>query len=114
MIDVYALWKLIRFMRRGRYDIVHTHSSKAGILGRIAARLAGVPIVVHTLHSLVFHEYQKPWQNSLYIALKRLCAPLTDVLISVNEITGRGALQAGVGRPEQHVTIYSGMPLDPF
>ena len=114
LTDVRCLFRLWRFMRRGRYDIVHTHSSKAGILGRIAARLARVPIVVHTLHSLVFHEYQEAWKNQLYIVLKRLCAPLTDVLISVNDKTTEGALAAGIGRPEQYLTIYSGMELRPF
>ena len=113
-LDMKAFWELYRFIRRGKYDIVHTHSSKAGILGRVAARAAGVPVVVHTLHSLVFHEYQKAWQNWVYIRLKRLCAPMTHSLISVNDATARGALQAGVGRPEQHITIFSGMELDPF
>jgi glycosyltransferase involved in cell wall biosynthesis len=112
--DLRAFFALYRFMRKGRYDIVHTHSSKAGILGRLAARLAGVPIVVHTLHSLVFHEYQAAWKNRLYVALKKLCAPRTDALISVNDKTTQGALAAGIGRPEQYVTIHSGMELDPF
>jgi glycosyltransferase involved in cell wall biosynthesis len=114
LTDLRALAGLWRFMRRGGFDVVHTHSSKAGILGRVAARLAGVPVVVHTLHSLVFHEYQGAWTNSTYVALKRLVAPLTDVLISVNEMTARGALRAGIGRPGQHVTIFSGMELGPF
>jgi glycosyltransferase involved in cell wall biosynthesis len=114
LTDVRALWDLYRFLRKGRFDIVHTHSSKAGILGRLAARLAGVPIIIHTLHSLVFHEYQESWKNALYIRLKRLCAPMTDTLISVNDQTARGALAAGIGRPEQHVTIYSGMALERF
>lgn len=114
LADVRALLALRALFRRERYHIVHTHSSKAGILGRAAARLAGVPIVVHTLHSLVFHEYQAAWQNRLYILLKRACAPMTDVLISVNDQTAQGAIAAGVGRPEQHLTIYSGIPLDPF
>jgi glycosyltransferase involved in cell wall biosynthesis len=112
--DLRALVWMIAFMRHGRFDIVHTHSSKAGILGRIAARIAGVPIVVHTLHSLVFHEYEKPWKNHLYIVLKRLVAPITDALISVNETTARGARHAGIGRSDQHVTIYSGMEIGPF
>jgi glycosyltransferase involved in cell wall biosynthesis len=114
LTDLYGLWALYRFIRRGRYHIVHTHSSKAGILGRFAARLAGVPVVVHTLHSLVFHEYQEAWKNSLYIWLKKRCAPLTDVFISVNDKTKDGAIAQGIGRPEQHVTIYSGMELEPF
>lgn len=114
LTDLRCLFRLWRFMRRGRYDVVHTHSSKAGILGRIAARLARVPIVVHTLHSLVFHEYQEAWKNRLYVALKRLCAPMTDALISVNDQTTRGALAAGIGRSEQYLTIFSGMELEPF
>jgi glycosyltransferase involved in cell wall biosynthesis len=112
--DVRAAMSLLRLFRRGRFDVVHTHSSKAGIIGRLAARAAGVPIVVHTLHSLVFHEYQAPWKNTLYVRLKRWCAPLTDTLISVNEQTSKGALAAGIGRPEQYVTIFSGMDLELF
>ena len=114
LTDIYALWCLYRLFRRKRFEIVHTHSSKAGILGRIAARAAHVPIVVHTLHSLVFHEYQSLAKNAVYIALKRLCAPMTDVLISVNDKTTEGALARGIGRPEQYVTIYTGMQLDAF
>src|SRR5579884_3072410 len=60
LADLVAFWKLYQLIRRERFDIVHTHSSKAGVLGRLAAWLAGTPIIVHTLHSLVFHEYQ-PW-----------------------------------------------------
>lgn len=112
--DVRALAALTRLLRRGRFDIVHTHSSKAGILGRIAARLARVPVVIHTLHSLVFHEYQSAWTNAVYVGLKRVCAPLTDTIISVNDQTARGALAMRIGRKHQHVTIFSGTHLEPF
>src|SRR5437870_4576929 len=112
--DMRALWDIYWLLRHRRYDVVHTHSSKAGIVGRAAARLAGVPVVVHTLHSLVFHEYQSRLQNAAYIALKRACAPMADVLISVNDKTTEGALARRIGRPEQYVTIYSGMKLDSF
>jgi glycosyltransferase involved in cell wall biosynthesis len=114
LTDLRALAALVRLLRKGRFDVVHTHSSKAGIIGRIAARLAGVPVVVHTLHSLVFHEYQAQWKNSVYIWLKKRCAPITDLMISVNDQTVRGAIAAGIGRPEQYVTIYSGIELDRF
>jgi glycosyltransferase involved in cell wall biosynthesis len=112
--DVMALVKLAAFMRRGRYDIVHTHSSKAGILGRAAARAAGIPIVVHTLHSLVFGEHATPLQNALYVNIKRVAAPLTHRFISVCDATRRGAIEKGIGRPEQHSVIYSGFPIEPF
>ena len=114
LTDAIALAKLTAFCRRGRYHIVHTHSSKAGILGRVAARAAGVPIVVHTLHSLVFGEHATPTRNALYIALKRLVAPLTDRYISVCDATRRGALARGIGRPEKHCTVYSGFIIEPF
>ena len=114
LADIKAFWKLYRLIRNGRYDIVHTHSSKAGVLGRLAAKLAGTPIVVHTLHSLVFHEYQ-PWLvNRLWRAVKKICAPLTDHFISVSEVIRQKAIAAGIAGPEKFSTIYSGMELDWF
>ncbi|HUP59839.1 MAG TPA: glycosyltransferase family 4 protein [Thermoanaerobaculia bacterium] len=114
LADLVALWKLYRIIRRGRYHIVHTHSSKAGVLGRIAATMAGTPIVVHTLHSLVFHEYQ-PWLvNRLWWLIKKICAPMTDHFISVSDIISRKAIAAGVDKPSKFTTVYSGMELDWF
>jgi len=112
--DVIALFKLSRIIRNGRYDIVHTHSSKAGVIGRIAARLAGTPFVVHTIHGLAFHDYQ-PWiLNRACRLVERLCAPLTDHFISVAGVMSRKAIAAGIGRPENHSRIFSGMELDWF
>lgn len=112
--DLIALITLYRFIRKGRFEIVHTHSSKAGILGRVAARLAGVPVIVHTLHSLVFHEYQGRLKNRLYILLKKLCVPLTDCYISVCQATTRGALNEGIAFPDRYITVYSGIDLASF
>jgi glycosyltransferase involved in cell wall biosynthesis len=112
--DILALWKLYRLITRGRYHIVHTHSSKAGVLGRLAAKLAGTPLIVHTLHSLVFHDYQ-PWLvNRFWWLLKKLCAPLTDHFISVSSVIAQKAIAAGVDQPRKFSTIYSGMELDWF
>lgn len=112
--DLKSLLDLYLFLRRGSYAIVHTHSSKAGILGRIAARAAGVPVVVHTIHGVAFHEFQSVWKNRLYIALERLCAPLSDRIISVSQRLSDAAVAHGIGRREQHVTIFSGIELDLF
>lgn len=112
--DAKALLALYRFIKKGKFDIVHTHSSKAGILGRVAARVAGVPVVVHTLHSLVFHEYQSQFKNRFYVFLKRLCAPLTDRYISVCNAVTQGALKQGISSEDRYVTVYSGIPLGPF
>ena len=112
--DLKALVDIYRFLRKGSFTIVHTHSSKAGILGRLAARAAGVPVIVHTLHGLVFHEFQSAWKNRVYIVLKRICAPLTDTIVSVSDRVAQTAISRGIGRPEQHVTIFSGIELDLF
>jgi UDP-GlcNAc:undecaprenyl-phosphate GlcNAc-1-phosphate transferase len=114
LTDIKAVFDLYKFLKRGSFTVVHTHSSKAGIIGRVAARAAGVPVIVHTLHGLVFHEFQSAWKNAVYIALKRLCAPLTDKIISVSDIVSRAALARGIGTPDQHVTIYSGIELERF
>ena len=112
--DLAAFWKLYKLIKEGRYHIVHTHSSKAGVLGRIAAWLAGTPIVVHTLHSLVFHDYQ-PWVvNRAWWLAKKICAPMTDFYISVSEIISQKAIAAGIAEPERFRTVYSGMELDWF
>jgi glycosyltransferase involved in cell wall biosynthesis len=112
--DVVAFWKLYRLIKKGRYHIVHTHSSKAGVLGRIAAWLAGTPIIVHTLHSLVFHDYQ-PWLiNRAWWMAKKICAPVTDFFISVSDIISEKAIAAGIAPREKFRTIYSGMELDWF
>lgn len=112
--DIIAFCKLYKLIKLGRYTIVHTHSSKAGVLGRIAAWLAGTPIIVHTLHSLVFHDYQ-PWiVNRAWWIAKKVCAPITDFYISVSEIIVKKAVAARIAPPEKFRTIYSGMELDWF
>jgi polysaccharide deacetylase family protein (PEP-CTERM system associated) len=112
--DAIALWKLYRLIRDGRYHIVHTHSSKASVLGRIAAKLAGTPINLETLHGHVFHSYQ-PWMvNRLWRTVYKMCALMTDHFISVADLVSREAILAGVDHPDKFSTIYSGMELDWF
>jgi glycosyltransferase involved in cell wall biosynthesis len=84
------------------------------LLGRLAARWARTPVVVHTLHSLAFHPYQS-WAVNRALWMMKLClARHTDHFISVSDAVRRGALAAGIGRPDQHSTIYSGMEIDQF
>ncbi len=81
--DMAALFGLVRLMRRGGYDIVHTHSSKAGFLGRLAARLAGIPRVVHTPHVFPFDMDAGRASRACYVRLERLAARWTDCLVCV-------------------------------
>ena len=95
-------------------EVMHSHSSKAGILARQAGRRVGVPIIVHTIHGLAFHPYQGRLSNAVYVALEQRAARQTDALISVADAMTAQALAAGVGSPEQYTTIYSGMETAPF
>lgn len=82
--DLITLFKLWRLMRRLRPDVVHTHTAKAGFVGRLAAWLARVPVRVHTFHGHVFHGYFGPRKTALFLALERLTARLTDRLITIS------------------------------
>ena len=93
---------------------MHTHSSKAGIIGRAAAWHETVPAVVHTIHGLPFGPFESPLKNRLYIALERWAARRCHAIVSVCDAMTEQALAAGVGRPEQFVTVYSGMDADAF
>jgi glycosyltransferase involved in cell wall biosynthesis len=105
---------LRRLIRDWRPDVVHTHSSKAGILGRIAAWRERVPCVVHTIHGLAFHRYLPKWRNAIYIAAERHAARHCHTIVCVADAMRDQALAAGIGRPEQYVTVYSGMEVDRF
>lgn len=117
-VNPWADWRCYRqcidLIRRTQPDVVHTHSSKAGIVGRFAARRAGVPAIVHTIHGLPFHEHQSRLAYRLYVALERAAARRCDAIVCVADAMTRQALAAGVGRPEQFTTIYSGMDIEPF
>jgi len=83
--DLHALWSLWRLCRRIRPEIVHTHTAKAGTLGRLAAWLAGVPVRVHTFHGHVFRGYFGRWQSAIYIAIERLLARITTRIVAISE-----------------------------
>lgn len=103
-----------KIIREWRPDVVHTHSSKAGILGRAAAWDAEVPAVVHTIHGLPFHPYQSGLRNRLYIQAERWAARRCDRLVTVADAMRDQSLQAGIGRAEQYRTIRSGMRLESY
>ncbi len=112
--DVRAYRRLRQAFRRLKPEVVHTHSSKAGILGRAAAWKERVPAVVHTIHGLPFGPSESPGKNRVYIALERWAARRCHAIVSVCDAMTEQALAAGVGRPEQYLTVYSGMDVDAF
>ena len=95
-------------------DVVHTHSSKAGILGRWAAHRAGTPAVIHTIHGLAFTASTSPIVNDIYKMLERHAAPLTTRIVCVADSMRDQSLAARIGERRQYVTVYSGMKTEPF
>lgn len=112
--DLLALLELWKTFRAEAPDVVHTHSSKAGILGRLAAALAGVPVVLHTYHGFGFHDRQNPVVKSVYVALERLCARFTTRMVFVSRANAAYAERHGLGAAADAELIRSGIRLGEF
>ena len=118
--DIVGYFQIKKLLRQLKPDIVHTHSAKAGILGRFAGYgLKGkwaenLPAVVHSIHGLAFHPYQSQWLNKFYIAVEKSAAKRTDFFISVADAMTAQATAVGIGGPEQFVTAYSAIEEDDF
>ena len=112
--DLKAFWHLYRLMRRERVQIVHTHLSKAGILGRFAARLAGVPAIVHTYHGDVLEGYFSKWKSWLYAGAERVTACITDRFVCVSDALKQRLLAYRLGSAEDFQVIANGIDVDFF
>lgn len=112
--DWKALRQLTRLLREQQPDIVHTHSGKAGALGRLAARWAGVPVIIHTIHGPSFGPFQGRLANFVFRAAERFAARRTDHFVTVANAMRDQYLAAGIGRPDQYTRIFSGFPLEPY
>ena len=108
--DVRAVVELTRLFRRTRPLIVHTHTSKAGFVGRLAARLARVPVVIHQPHGHVFYGYWGRARTALFVALERLAARWTDTLVALTPREVDEHLERGIGRAVQWAVVPSGVP----
>lgn len=112
--DLLALHQLTRLFHARRPDLVHTHSGKAGVLGRLAAARAGVPIIVHTVHGPSFGAFQGHLANAIFRSAEQRAARVTTHFVSVADAMTQQYLAAGIGRPEQFTRIFSGFPLAPY
>jgi glycosyltransferase involved in cell wall biosynthesis len=112
--DSVTLLKLWRLLRRERPDVVHTHTAKAGFVGRVAARLAGVPVVVHTFHGHVFYGYFGPAKARLFIALERFCARLSNRLVAPGEDLKRELVGYRIAPAEKIAVVPYGLDLQPL
>jgi glycosyltransferase involved in cell wall biosynthesis len=113
-LDSLAFYDLFKLCRKERFDIVHTHTSKGGFLGRIAARTAGVPIVIHTIHGFSFNEFT-PWmKTSFYVCLEKIANHFCNTMISVTEQHRMMAIEKGIAKPNKIVKIHNGIELKGF
>lgn len=110
--DLYVLAQLIRLIRRERPAIVHTHSAKAGFLGRLAAWLCHTPAVIHTFHGLPFHDFMSARRKRVYLLLDRLVMRMTDAFLAVAPRVAREAVEQRIAPPGSLTVVPSAVELD--
>jgi len=114
ILDAWALLVLWRLLRRERPALVHTHTSKAGVVGRLAAWLARVPVVIHTPHGHIFYGYYGVVASALIRLLERLLAKITDRIVTLTDRGAQEHVQYKIAGPQKFVTIHSGIDLAHF
>ncbi|THJ24582.1 MAG: glycosyltransferase [Nitrospira sp. CG24E] len=112
--DARALWQLIRLFRQEQPALVHTHTSKAGVVGRVAAWWAGVPVIVHTPHGHVFYGHFGPLRSWLFLQVERVLSAITHRLIALTEAERQDHLDRSVGNPGRFAVVPSGIDRERF
>jgi glycosyltransferase involved in cell wall biosynthesis len=112
--DLRATLAMYRLIRASRPHIVHTHMAKAGTAGRLAARLAGVPIVVHTFHGHTFHSYWGPVKSAVFLQIERTLGAMTDRVIAVGDAQKADIANYGVAPLSKIRTIPLGLEIEPM
>lgn len=112
--DLKAFYRLYFEIKKGRFDIVHTHTSKAGILGRWAAKFAKIPCIIHTPHGHVFYGYFNKILTKIFIEIEHLTAIITDRIITLTNIGKSEYVSFRIASPEKFIPIYSGIDVTKF
>lgn len=112
--DIMAVFELAFLLRKVKYEIVHTHNSKAGFIGRLAAKLAGTPVIVHTVHGFAFHPYERFWRRKIFILLERLAAKWCDIMIAISDALIDWAVKEKIAPRAKMIKIYSGIEIEKF
>lgn len=114
LYDSIVLFKISRFLANRKFDIVHTHTSKAGLLGRFAAKLAGIPIIVHTPHGHVFFGYFSPLKTKIFILLEKFAARIADKIVTLTSREKSDYISHKIAGEEKFVIIHSGIELSKY
>jgi glycosyltransferase involved in cell wall biosynthesis len=112
--DFKALLEIRRILIKEKPILVHTHSSKAGIIGRWAAKFAGVPFIIHSIHGFGFHDHQNSLQQKLFIFLERITSPITTRFIAVSRANIEKGIRLNLFHPSQVSLIRSGIEITSF
>jgi glycosyltransferase involved in cell wall biosynthesis len=113
--DLRTILELVRILRRDQPHIVETHTAKAGAVGRLAARLAGVPLIIHVFHGHVFHSYFGPLKTRMFVNVERALARITDRIITISPAQRRDIVDVyRIAPPERVLTVPLGLDLEPF
>lgn len=112
--DLVSLWRLYRVLRAERFAIVHTHTPKPGLLGQLAARIAKVPVIVNTIHGFYFHDGMHPAWRRFYIAVEKVAARNSDIILSVNYEDVQTAIRERICAPEKIKYIGEGIDVVRF
>jgi glycosyltransferase involved in cell wall biosynthesis len=109
-----AMFEIMIYLQRERIHLVHTHCSVPGFIGRLAARLAGVPVIMHTVHGFHFHDHNLAWDRNFYLGLERFAGSLTDILLSQNRADMEEARRHRMVPEDRLQFIGNGINLDQF
>ncbi len=112
--DIVSLWKLYRVLRAEQFTIVHTHTPKPGLLGQLAARMAKVPVIVNTIHGFYFHDGMHPAWRCFYIAVEKVAARNSDMILSINREDVQTAIRERICGPEKIKYIGEGIDVVHF
>jgi glycosyltransferase involved in cell wall biosynthesis len=112
--DLIALWKMYRYFKSESIDIVHTHTPKCSLLGQLAAKLAGVPIIINTVHGFYFHDNMKPFIRRFYVAIELIAAKCSTMLLSQNPEDIETAVELGICKRDKIKLLGNGVDLSKF
>ena len=112
--EIISFCKIFMLIKKERFDIVHTHTSKAGILGRLAAKLAGVPIIIHAPHGHIFYGYYNSFLTGIFIIVEKIAAEFTDKIITLTEKGVEEHVKFGIAPENKFIAIHSGIRADKF
>jgi len=114
IMDLKTFGEFVKIFRKEKFHIVHTHSTKPGFLGRVAAKLCNIPVIIHHVHGFGFHEFSSSIWTSLLLLLEKIAGRGSDRVIFVNDEERELAVRKGIVPPEKAITIYNGVNLKTF